>query len=119
VRLPDPFADRYTNLRFVGRGGFGVVYRAWDLEMERDIALKLLNPELAADDDWRKRFRQEATAASKFTHPNITIVFDRGEYQSQPFIVMELVEGEPCSRVIEQRVPLTDPERLFLIEQLR
>ena len=102
----------------MGRGGFGVVYRAWDLELEREIALKLLNPDLAADGDWKKRFRQEATAASKFSHPNITVVFDRGECQSQPYIVMELVEGEPLSRLIERRVPLTDPERLFLIEQL-
>ena len=102
----------------MGRGGFGVVYRAWDLELEREIALKLLNPDLAVDGDWKRRFRQEATAASKFSHPNITVVFDRGECQSQPYIVMELVEGEPLSRLIEQRVPLTDPERLFLIEQL-
>ncbi|MBA2259127.1 MAG: serine/threonine protein kinase, partial [Acidobacteria bacterium] len=118
MRPSDPFADRYTKLRLVGRGGFGVVYRAWDTEMERDIALKLLNPDLAADADWRKRFRQEATAASKLNHPNITIVFDRGEYESQPFIVMEFVEGEPLSKVIEQRLSLSDPERLFLIEQL-
>ena len=118
MRPPDPFADRYTKLRLVGRGGFGVVYRAWDTEMERDIALKLLNPELAVDEDWRKRFRQEATAASKLNHPNITIVFDRGDYQSQPFIVMEFVEGEPLSKIIEHQIPLSDPERLFLIEQL-
>ena len=115
---PDPFANRYNNLRLVGRGGFGVVYRAWDTDLDREVAIKLLNPELASDPDWRKRFRQEATAASKLNHPNITIVYDRGEFQSQQFIVMEFVEGEPLSKIIEHRTPLTDPERLFLIEQL-
>ena len=52
--------------------------------MDRDIALKLLNPELAADGDWKKRFRQEAMAASKFSHPNITIVFDRATTRASP-----------------------------------
>ena len=118
VYPPDPFANRFNTLRLVGRGGFGAVYRAWDTELEREVALKLLNANLASDPDFRKRFKQEATAASKLNHPNITIVYDRGEYQGQPFIVMELVEGEPLSKIIERRTALTDPERLFLIEQL-
>ncbi len=115
---PDPFAHRYVRLRLLGRGGFGVVYRAWDTEMDRDIALKLLNPDFASDPDWRRRFRFEATAASKLNHPNVTIVFDRGEYQDSPFIVMELIEGDTLAKIIEDHVPLTDPERLFLLEQL-
>ncbi len=115
---PDPFAHRYNSLRLVGRGGIGAVYRAWDTELDREVALKLLNANLATDPDWRRRFKQEATAASKFNHQNITIVHDRGEYEGQPFIVMEFVEGEPLSKIIEHQVSLTDPERLFLIEQL-
>ncbi|MBA2257905.1 MAG: protein kinase, partial [Acidobacteria bacterium] len=111
-------AHRYVRLRLLGRGGFGVVYRAWDTEMDRDVALKLLNPDFASDPDWRRRFRFEATAASTLNHPNVTIVFDRGEYQDQPFIVMELVDGETLAKVIDDQVPLTDPERLFLLEQL-
>ena len=119
VGLPvEPFADRYTQLRLVGRGGFGTVYRAWDPVLDRDVALKLLNADFAADSEWRKRFRKEAIAASKFHHPNITIVFDQGDYRDQPFIVMEFVEGEPLSKVIERRVPLSDSERVFLLEQL-
>ena len=113
---PEPFADRYTALHLLGRGGFGDVYRAWDTQMERQVALKLLKRDLALDADWRRRFRQEATR--NLLHPNITINFDIGDYQEQPFIVMELVEGDPLSRVIERRIPLTDVERLSLIEQL-
>jgi hypothetical protein len=115
---PDPFAQRYTKLRLVGRGGFGAVYRASDVEMEREVALKLLNPDLAADADWRRRFRLEATAASKLNHANITIVFDRGEFDGQPFIVMEFVEGDTLSKVIDQGVLLSDYERIALLEQL-
>ena len=114
---PDPFAQRYTKLRLVGRGGFGAVYRASDTDLDREVALKLLNPDLAGDADWRRRFRQEATAASKLNHPNITIVFDRGEYEDQPYIVMEFVEGETLSKVIE-RGALSDYERISLLEQL-
>ena len=114
----EPFADRYTQLRLVGRGGFGTVYRAWDPVLDRDVALKLLNADFAADSEWRKRFRKEAIAASKFHHPNITIVFDQGDYRDQPFIVMEFIEGEPLSRIIERRVPLSDSERILLLEQL-
>ncbi len=115
---PDPFAHRYNSLRLVGRGGIGAVYRAWDTGLDREVALKLLNANLATDPDWRRRFKQEATAASKLNHQNITIVHDRGEYEGRPFIVMEFVEGEPLSKIIEHQVSLTDPERLFLIEQL-
>ena len=113
---PEPFADRYTDLHLLGRGGFGDVYRAWDTQMERQVALKLLKRDLALDADWRRRFRQEATR--NLLHQNITINFDIGDYQDQPFIVMELVEGDPLSRIIERRIPFTDVERLSLIEQL-
>ena len=113
---PEPFAERYVSLHLLGRGGFGDVYRAWDTQMERPVALKLLKRDLALDADWRRRFRQEATR--NLLHQNITINFDIGDCQDQPFIVMELVEGDPLSRIIEQRVPLTDIERVSLIEQL-
>src|SRR4051812_48400898 len=114
----EPFAQRYTRLQFLGRGGFGEVYRAWDTELEREVAIKLLKSDFTSDPHWRKRFKLEATAASKLNHPNITIVFDRGEFEKQLFIVMEFVEGEPLSKIIERRAPLNDPERLLLLEQL-
>jgi serine/threonine protein kinase len=116
--MPADFDVRYTNLQRIGKGGFGVVYRAHDARLDRDVAIKLLNPEFAADPAWRKRFRQEATAASRLNHPNITIVFDRNDDENQLYIVMEFVEGRPLSSFIQERIPLTDLERLQLIEQL-
>jgi eukaryotic-like serine/threonine-protein kinase len=116
--MPADFDVRYTNLQRIGKGGFGVVYRAHDARLDRDVAIKLLNPEFAADPAWRKRFRQEATAASRLNHPNITIVLDRNDDENQLYIVMEFVEGKPLSSFIQDRIPLTDLERLQLIEQL-
>jgi eukaryotic-like serine/threonine-protein kinase len=118
VSLPDPFAGRFSKPRLIGTGGFGTVYRAFDTELERDVALKFLKRDLASDPDLRKRFRQEATAVSRLSHPNITIVFDRGEFDGEPYIVMEFVEGETLARIIERRQPLGIAERLFLLEQL-
>src|SRR5580765_271295 len=109
---------RYKNLQLVGRGGFGVVYRAHDVRLDRDVAIKFLNPDLASDPTWRNRFRQEATAASQLNHPNITIVFDRNDDEHQSYIVMEFVDGKPLSKIIEEGTSLTVPERLLLLEQL-
>ena len=118
----DQFANRYVNLRLLGRGGFGEVYRAWDPQMERDVAIKVLNPSLADDADWRKRFRLERLAVSKLDNPpNITIVYDGydgGGPDDPAYIVMELVKGDTLAKIIENRVPLTDVERLGLLEQL-
>ena len=118
----DQFANRYVNLRLLGRGGFGEVYRAWDPQMERDVAIKVLNPSLADDADWRKRFRLERLAVSKLDNPpNITIVYDGydgGGPGDPAYIVMELVKGDTLAKIIENRVPLTDVERLGLLEQL-
>src|SRR4051794_21197419 len=102
--MPLPKLDvRYTNIRPIGQGGFGEVYRAYDTRMGRDVAIKLLAPRFASLPKWQKRFRQEATVVSKFFHPNITGVLDRSDDESQPYIVMEFVEGEPLSKIIERR----------------
>jgi hypothetical protein len=109
---------RYTNLRRIGRGGFGDVYRAHDGKLHRDVAIKFLKPELASDPTWRRRFRQEATAAGQLNHINITIIFELNDDEHEPYIVMEFVDGKPLSTIIDERTTLTDPERLQLLEQL-
>jgi serine/threonine protein kinase len=114
---PDPFAYRYSGLRLLGRGGFGVVYRARDTQLERDVAIKILNQNLAEDSEWLLRFRHEAVAASRLSHPNITVVFDVGEFEGNPYIVMEFAEGQTVARLIGAN-SLTDAERLLLLEQL-
>jgi len=92
--------DHYHILEQVGAGGMGVVYRARDEKLERDVALKVLAPGTLADDAARKRFRQEALALSQLNHPNICAIYEIGEADGQTYIVMEYVEGRPLSASI-------------------
>ena len=96
-------AGRYRIDRELGRGGMATVYLAHDLELDRPVALKLLAEHLAADASFRERFLREARVAAKLVHPNIVQVFDAGEDEGRPFIVMEYVEGETLGEVLERR----------------
>ena len=77
----------------LSRGGMGIVYRATDVRLNRDVALKVLPPELMHDADRRRRFVQEAQAASAIEHPNIAVIYDVDEADGHTFIAMELVHG--------------------------
>jgi TolB-like protein/Tfp pilus assembly protein PilF len=88
----------YRVLEMLGSGGMGVVYRAHDERLDRDIALKVLPAGLLADEAIRKRFRNEALALAKLNHPCIGTVHDFGSEAGVDFLVMELVQGVPLSR---------------------
>ncbi len=81
----------------LSRGGMGIVYRATDVRLNRDVALKVLPPELMHDADRRRRFVQEAQAASAIEHPNIAVIYDVDEADGHTFIAMELVRGAKMS----------------------
>src|SRR6201995_3353399 len=83
----------YEILGRLGSGGMGLVYSAWDARLHRDVAIKLLRDEYASP-EMRSRFLQEARAASGLNHPNICTIFDIGEQDGDPFLVMELLRGE-------------------------
>jgi eukaryotic-like serine/threonine-protein kinase len=86
-------ATRYALERELGRGGMAIVYAALDTEMGRRVALKVLAAHLAGDPDFRKRFLREARIAASLSHPNLVRVYDIGEHDGLPSIVMELAEG--------------------------
>src|ERR1700722_15861543 len=77
----------------LGGGGMGFVYRAWDARLHREVAIKLLHSEYTMP-GMRERFLREARAASALNHPNICTIFDLGEQNGEPYLVMELLEGE-------------------------
>ncbi len=80
-------------LRELGRGGMGVVYRATDLRLHREVAIKVLDPELAPDNDRRRRLIGEARTVARIDHPNVATILELGEADGQPFVAMELVRG--------------------------
>ena len=91
---------RYEVLGFLGAGGMGEVYRARDERLRRDVAIKVLPEVFQHDPDRLRRFEREARAAAALNHPNILDVHDLGEYEGQPFIVTELLEGASLRDVI-------------------
>ncbi|HLJ48250.1 MAG TPA: protein kinase [Bryobacteraceae bacterium] len=86
----------------IGRGGMGVVYRAYDTRLDRRVALKILRPEQLADPERKQRLIREARAASALMHPNIVAVHDIGSDREIDFIAMEYVEGRPLEQVIPE-----------------
>ncbi len=90
----------YEILGRLGSGGMGLVFSAWDSRLQRDVAIKLLRDEYS-DGETRERFLREARAASGLNHPNICTVFDLGEQDGDPYLVMELLKGETLrSRIL-------------------
>ena len=103
-------ADRYELEELVGTGGMSSVYRAHDRLLERQVAIKVLHEHYSRDDDYVERFRREARAAAKLSHPNIVTVIDRGEADGRQFIVFEYVDGENLKQLVTSRgrLPVRD-----------
>jgi eukaryotic-like serine/threonine-protein kinase len=93
----------YTILERIGAGGMGIVYRARDLRLKRDVAIKVLPPEAAADRDRCARFEQEAQAASALNHPNIATIYEIATDQGTTFIAMEYVPGRTLAETIPRK----------------
>src|SRR5262247_1021480 len=100
--LPGQRIGAYKILALLGRGGMGVVYRARDERLRRDVAVKVLPASFAHDADRLRRFEQEAHATSSLNHPNILTIYDIGAHEEAPFIVAELLEGEELRAQMEQ-----------------
>jgi serine/threonine protein kinase len=107
--LVDTTLSHYRLLSRLGRGGMGIVYRAIDTRLGREVALKFLPDHLAQDPASLDRFRREARAASRINHPHICTVHDVGEHDGKPFLVMELLHGETIrDRLRHGRITFTE-----------
>jgi serine/threonine-protein kinase len=110
--------SRYRLGEPIAAGGMGSVYRAVDETLDRQVAVKVLRRDLADDPTFLERFRREARAAAAVAHPGVAGVYDYGELGGQPFIVMELVEGETLAERIAVRGRLPWTEAFELGEQV-
>ncbi len=92
IRIGSEFVG-YRIDELIGRGGMGVVYRAYDLRLKRTVALKLMAPELALDQRFRERFSREAELAMSLEHPNVVPIHDAGDIDGRLYLAMRYVEG--------------------------
>ena len=109
---------RYRVERKIGEGGMAIVYQGHDLLLARDVAIKTARPQFANDQAFRARFQREARASASLSHPNIIDVFDVGEDQGQPYIVMELVHGQTLKEIIAAEAPFHPADVAELLRQI-
>ncbi len=102
----------------VGQGGMGTVYKARDTIMDRWVAVKLLAPFLATDEEYVKRFFREARNLQKLDHPNIVTAYDAGIAGEHKFLIMEFVEGPNLEKVLEKRGRLPERAALEIVRQV-
>lgn len=109
---------KYDIVGVLGQGGMGVVYRARDPRIGRDVAIKTLTEGFTGDSDMLKRFYQEAGHTGNLRHPNIVTVYDFGDEDGLPYIVMEFLDGEPLDKLIREKDRLHLSTKLDIIEQV-
>ncbi|HVC13880.1 MAG TPA: protein kinase [Acidimicrobiales bacterium] len=117
MQTKDVLGTRYRLDQRIAAGGMGDVWAARDELLGRRVALKLLHPNLAADEGFRRRFRAEAKAAARLSHPGVVAVYDYGEDPDAPYLAMELVDGEPLSSLLRRRGRLGTTETMSLVAQ--
>jgi len=112
------FANRYEIIQLLGEGGMGAVYKARDMELEREVALKVVRPGLSNDPEILQRFKQELILARQVTDRNIIRIFDLGEAAGIRFITMEYVEGQTLHQLLRARGKLEIAEAVDIMEQV-
>ena len=118
-RKDDVDFGKYQFISELGGGAMGTVYKCFDPDFHRMVAVKTIHQEMLMDgasEEFRERFRNEMRAAGKVSHPNIVSVFDAGEKDNSPFYVMELVEGQDLKYILDEKKPLTLKESLLIIK---
>jgi serine/threonine protein kinase/Tfp pilus assembly protein PilF len=118
IRPGTEFGPRYKILSVLGEGGMGVVYRAYDRELDRDVALKLIRPSLCANPQVIERFKREIVLASKISHKNVLRIHDLGDVDGIKFLSMNFVDGEDLGHKLQLDAPISISKALPIIGQL-
>jgi serine/threonine-protein kinase len=108
----------YRIEELVGRGGMGVVYRAYDLRLKRTVALKLVTPELALDERFKERFARETELTMALEHPNVVPIHDAGDVDGRLYLAMRLVEGTDLRALLATEGPLEPARALAICAQV-
>lgn len=109
---------RYQIIERIGGGGMALVYKAQDILLNRNVAIKVLRQQFVNDEEFIRRFRREAQSAASLSHPNIVSVYDVGQEDEVHYIVMEYVEGQNLNEIIKERAPLQVDEAVRIASQI-
>ena len=109
---------RYNIISLIGRGGMGVLYRAQDPVLERDVALKMMLIDFSYDQTARERFEREAKAVARLQHSNVVTIHELGQSDGTPYIVMELLGGTDLEAAMRRSEPMSLPQKLEIVAQL-
>lgn len=109
---------KYDVLEILGRGGMGVVYKAYDPILDREVALKTMTAEGLKDPVMKERFYREARAAGRLRHPNIVTIYELGEENNVPFISMEFIPGSDVHSLIRMRTEVTFEQKIRIVIQI-
>ncbi|MEC9490237.1 MAG: Stk1 family PASTA domain-containing Ser/Thr kinase [Halanaerobiales bacterium] len=110
--------NRYKIIKEIGRGGMAIVYSARDTLLERRVALKMMRPEYKSDDKFIDKFRQEARAVARLSHPNVVSIYAIVVDEERIYLVMEIVEGKTLKDIIKERSKLSIVESLEIARQI-
>ncbi|HKV23660.1 MAG TPA: protein kinase [Candidatus Acidoferrum sp.] len=114
----DLIANRYEIVRLLGQGGMGAVYQARDRELDRQVAIKVIRGDMAANPEILSRFKQELILARQITHKNVIRIFDLGQAEGLKFITMEFIEGENLQSFLRRSKRLQPSEAANIIAQV-
>ncbi|CAM4452737.1 Stk1 family PASTA domain-containing Ser/Thr kinase [Paenibacillus typhae] len=109
---------RYQVIERIGGGGMALVYRAHDILLNRNVAIKVLRNQFVHDEEFIRRFRREAQSAASLSHPNVVSIYDVGQEEDVHYIVMEYVEGKNLNEIIKERAPLQVDEAIRIASQI-
>jgi len=112
------FASRYEVIEELGKGGMGRVYKALDKEINEEVAIKLLKPEIASDETTVERFRNELKFARKISHKNVCRMYHIAKEEGTPYITMEYVPGEDLKSLVKRKGKLADEEAISIAKQV-